>query len=369
MRVDPDTGVKRPRSAHFCRRDWLISFILLLATIQCVRADFLVNETFLDWRKYALGQAPLPYQGRVGMMPILRWAGDSAGMRSAAARYAITVTIGTQHLDPITTEKFTSMLAGLVSLGAMMLTGAWWSRRRGLRPWWLVDALVLVIAAATLTMRATTNYWYAYDLPHAALFGIGVIFALEGWWAAMLVCFALDVPMRETSLFLVGIVAALALLGDKSWAEVKEISVRSGWTSLLKPGPVALVCSMGLYWIVVRRLIARRFRGNVDETYPRMAQNLHELVFPHHWPQLLSAGGYLLVFVWLARRRLPARERTLLYAIFLCFPITMWFGVWTETRVWLEWTLPVAALATIETVDWIGRERGIGRGYDERAIS
>ncbi len=359
---------ERARPARFGRRDWLISFILMLATIQCVRADFLVNETFLDWRKYALGHAPLPYQGRVGMMPILRWAGDSAGMRAATARYAITVTIGTQHLDPITTEKFTSMLVGLVSLGAMMLTGAWWSRRRGLRPWWLMDALVLVIAAATLTMRATTNYWYAYDLPHAALFGMGVMFALEGWWAAMLLCFAMDVPMRETSLFLVGIVGALASMGGKSWLEVKEISGRLGWGSLLKLGPVALVGGMGMYWIVVRGLIARRFRGNVDETYPRMGQNLHELVFPHHWPQLLSAGGYMLVFVWLARRRLPAGERTLLYAMFLCFPITMWFGVWTETRVWLEWTLPVAALAATEVVDWIVEGRGVSRGYQAGAV-
>lgn len=328
------------------RRDWLILFMLFLATVQCVRADFLVNVTFLDWRAYALGHAPLPYQGRALLVPLLRWAGDSAMMHRLAARYAITVTIGTTT-ETITVEKFTSMLFGLVSLFAMMVVTFWWARRRNLRPWWLPNTLVLLIATVTLTMRSTTNYWYAYDLPHAALFGMATLFALEGWWAAMLLCFAVDVPLRETALFLIGLTAPLFYLKHREDAGKL-------WKT------AALAIGMGVYWLAVRIPIGRHYRGNLDQTYPRMAQNIHEILFPHHWPQMLSAGGYLIVFIWLERRRLPMDGKVLLYACLLCFPITMWFGVWTETRVWLEWTMPLAALGSVEAVNYI-------HGFSERS--
>ena len=323
---------------RFRGRDWLIAFMLLLATIQCVRADFFVNDTFLDWRQYALGHAPLPYQGRAALMPLLHWAGDSATMQHAAARYARTVQAGTIYYEPVTVEKFVSLLVGLVSMAAMMLAAFWWSRRRGVRPWWLADVLLLAIMVVTATMRATTNYWYAYDLPHAALFGIGAVLALEGFWPAMLVCFAIDVPLRETALFSILMLAPVFFVQQR----------RSRWlrTALLAGG-------MGAYWVVVRLLIARRFAGNLNLTYPRLSQNLHEVLYPHHWPQLLSAGGYLAIFVWLERRRLPEAQRMLLFGCAVCVPITLWFGVWTETRVWMEWSLPLAVLAATETVSWL----------------
>jgi len=330
----------------FGRRDSLIAFLLLLATIQCVRADFLVNETFLDWREYAVGRAPLPYQGRAGMAPILRWAGDSARMRHLAERYAGTVTIGTQHGEQITVEKFTSLLAGLVSLLAMMGAMFWWSRRRAIEPWWLGNVLVLVMVTAMCVMRATTNYWYPYDL---ALFGMAALFALEGLWLPMLLCFALDVPTRETSLFLVILAGALV------W-------VREGGTAARLWRTLPLSGGMAMYWVVVRWAIGQRYAGNLDQTYPRFGQNIHEIVFPHHWPQLFSAGGFLLIPIWLERRRLGPEQRTLLYACLVCFPITLWFGVWTESRVWLEWTLPMSALATVEAVGWMrGEERVVGQ--------
>ena len=332
--------VPGPDRTRFRRRDWLIVFLLALATVQCVRADFFVNDTFLDWRQYALGTAPLPYQGRAALMPLLRWAGDSAAMQRIAARYASTVRVGTILYEPVTVEKFVSLLVGLLSLAVMMLTAFWWSRRRGLQPWWLANVLLLAIMTVTTTMRATTNYWYAYDLPHAALFGVGAMLALEGFWPAMLVCFALDVPLRETSLYLI------VMLAPVFYAQRRESASR--W---LKTG--ALVVGMGLYWAAVRFAITRRFAANENQTYPRMSQNLHEILFPHHWPQLFSAGGFLVLFIWLERRRLPLTERVLLYGCAACVPITLWFGVWTETRVWMEWTLPLAALGAVEAIDWI----------------
>lgn len=331
---------------RFGRRDWLIAFVLLLATIQCVRADFFVNNTFLDWHAYALGQAPLPYQGRAALMPIFRWAESTAWVQHVAERYAATVRIGTLYYEPVTVEKFVSLVLGLISLAAMMLVAFWWSRRRGLRPWWIANVLLLAVVTVTATMRATQNYWYAYDLPHAALFGVGAMLALEGYWAAMLVCFLVDVPLRETALF------SILMLAPVYFVQQKQARSRWGKTAVLAGG-------MGIYWAVVRLAIARRFAGNLNLTYPRMEQNLHELLFPHHWPQLFSAGGYLVIFVWLERQRLSREQRVLLYGCAACVPLTLWFGVWTETRVWMEWSLPIACLAAAEVADWLrGRAGG-----------
>lgn len=288
--------------------------------------------------------APLPYQGRAAMMPVFRWAESSPRIVKIAARYAETVRVGTLNYEPVTVEKFVSLAVGLLSLVAMMLVVFWWSRRRGMRPWWLPNVLLLAVMTVTATMRATQNYWYAYDLPHAALFGIGAILALEGYWAAMLLCFAVDVPLRETALF------SILMLIPVFYAQ------RAGRARWLRGA--LLFGGMAAYWAVVRLLIARRFAGNLNLTYPRLSQNLHEILFPHHWPQLFSAGGYLVIFVWLERRRLGEVDRMLLLGCAACVPITLWFGVWTETRVWMEWSLPVAVLAAAEAAAWMRGRAG-----------
>ena len=315
-------------------RDWLIGISLVLASVQCVRADFLISDTFIDWRAYAAGRASLPYQARIGMVPVLQAAEASPRFRRLAQRYADSVTIGSQPIETITVEKFASLCAGIVALLLMMAVALWWSVRRKMQPWWLANVLVLVIASVTLVMRATQNYWYAYDLPHAALFGSAALFAVEGWWLPALLLFALDLPMRETAIFLVPVVAFSMLVRQDG---------RQGW---VRAAPVAT--GMLLVWAAAHHWIARRFAANSNEVHPRLQQNLQELFNPFHWPQLFSVGGYLAIFIWLERRRLNRVDRVLLYSAMLCAPVTLYYGVWSETRVWLEWTLPLAALAAAE---------------------
>lgn len=310
-----------------------------MATVQCVRADFLVNETFIHWDLYAAGAEAMPYQGRIAMMPALRAAAHNPTFRALAQRFAETVTIGSRHQEPFTVEKVASLIAGVVALGAMMATAFWWSRRRGLKPWWLANVLVLVIACVTLVMRATQNFWYAYDLPHAALFGCAVLFALEGWWVLAGLLFLVDLPMRETSIFLLPIFVGLARLrrAGKGY--------RDG---------VALAFAMLVLWGVERLWIRRTLGEGSGGAAFHLAENMRHVLLPHHWPQLFSAGGYLAIPVWLERRRLGRRDRWVLYGALLCLPLDMLFGVWTETRVWLEWTLPLAALAALELENWLG---------------
>ncbi len=327
------------------RRDWLILFLLAMATIQCVRADFLVNETFIHWDQYASGAEAMPYQGRVAMMPALRAAARNQTFRTLAHRFAETVTIGSRHQEPFTVEKVASLVAGIAALGAMMATALWWSRRRALKPWWLANLLVLLIACVTLVMRATQNFWYAYDLPHAALFGCAVLFAMEGWWVVAGLLFLIDLPMRETSIFLLPVFVGLARL-------------RRGGKGYQAGTAVALL--MLLVWGLERVWIRHALGEGNGGAASHLAENLHDVLMPHHWPQLFSAGGYLAIPVWLERARLSRRDRWVLYSILLCLPLDMLFGVWTETRVWLEWTLPLAALAALELNHWLAGSRPAG---------
>jgi hypothetical protein len=316
-------------------RDFLILAFLVLFTVQCVRSEFFVNESGVDWRSYAAGTAAMPYQGRVGMMPWLRWSENNGLMVRGASKYQSIEIVGSHYSEPVTVEKFAALLTGLLSAFVLLGYCVFYARRKGLRPWWLPSVLLLAIMTISLSVRSEHNVWTPYDLPHTALFGIAVMCAFEGEWLLMLLMFALDVPIRETSIFLLAVAAPLTHI---HWRSKRFAYVRAG----------ALAAGMTAYWAAWRLAIHHRFAHNLNDTGPQFHGNLHEVLFVHHWPQMLCAGGYLIVFIWLERRRLSSKERLLLYCTLACAPVTAYFGVWGETRIWLEWSLPWAMLAASE---------------------
>jgi hypothetical protein len=320
-------------------RDLLILMFLTLFAIQVVRADFFVNDAWgKDWQKYANGTERMPYQGRVTMMPYLHWAEHNSFMRRGAAKVQIMMDAGTDHPnhhEPESVEKFASMLAGLVAVLLLLAYTVWYGLTREFRLWWLPSTMMLAILAISMSIKSERNVWTAYDLPHACLFGIAVLCAFESAWLPMLFLFALDVPTRETALYLI---AVAVLMAYSSW--------RGGRHAVLRTA--ALSFTMGVYWLAWYLAIKHRFANNASDIGPEMSFNLHEILFPNHWPQLACAGGYIILFVWLERHRLNPRQKLLLYGTLICCPITLYFGVWGETRIWVEWTLPWAILATIE---------------------
>jgi hypothetical protein len=314
-------------------RNLLIGFALFLATIQCVRSIYGYSVSTGDWHLYVVGKDPMPYQGRIGMMPYLRWAEGSPLMHRLSDKYEAISKVGNKMAEPVTVDKFASLLASLASLLIMVAAASWYSVRSRYRPWWLMPVLVLIIVTFTLAVKTESNYWFVYDLPHAALFGLASICILEGWWAPLLVLFVVDSFVRETSLYLVVLFAALF-----GYRQDKKGRIFAG----------LLTAAMAIYWVLLRLAIQRRFAHNANDVGSHLSKNLHTILLPHHWPQLFSAGAYLVVFVWLERKRLPLRQQVFLWAALLCVPITLYFGVWVETRIWLEWTLPLAVLASSE---------------------
>lgn len=332
MGVTAEGGEQTGRKA-WRRRDLLILVFLFSFAVQGVRSHFYTNESSgMDWSKYAAGTAMMPYQGRVGMVPVLRWAERSPMMLRSAKVYNAMMDAGSKYKEPVTVEKFASLVFGLLSTFGLLGFTAWYGRRKTSGPWWLPSVLLLEIMTVTLAVRSEHTAWTPYDLPHTALFGIAVICAYQGWWIAMLLLFAVDVPIRETSIFLLAVTVPMSHLR---------------WKRPLSQ-TVALAAGMAVYWEAWRRWIQHLYSGNPNDTGERLLVNLHEVLHPQHWPQMLCAGGYLIVFIILERKRLTSHERLLLYCTLLSTPVTLYFGVWGESRIWLEWSLPWAVLGAAE---------------------
>ncbi|MEG9435726.1 hypothetical protein JAO29_06070 [Edaphobacter sp. HDX4] len=322
-----------PNQRSWKRRDILLLAFLSLFAVQCVRSHFFNNESNgMDWSTYAAGTAKMPYQGRIGMVPVLRWAEENSFMVQTAHRYNAMMVAGARYKEPVTVEKFASLLSSLLAMFGLLGFTVWYGRRKMQGPWWLSAVILLEILTVTLAVHSEHTAWTPYDIPHTALFGLAVLCAYEGWWAAMLLLFAIDVPVRETSIFLLAVTVPMAYL---RWKQPL-------WRT------VALALGMGVYWEGWHLWIQHRFAHNGNDIGNRLRMNLHEIAVPTHWPQMLCAGGYLIVFIWLERRRLSPNERLLLYCTLLSTPVTLWFGVWGESRIWLEWSLPWAVLAAAE---------------------
>jgi hypothetical protein len=332
------------------RRNLLIAFFLFLATVQIVRVDFFINHQYIDPVLYAHGREAMPFQGRVAMMPVLLWSEHSHAMQAGAVRYTAMLTAGSPLIESYGPDKFISLLVGILSLIVTVVAVAWYGARRLGSQWWLPPALALVIVNVTLDLRVEHNLWYPYDLPHLALFTLAVVSALQRRWYFMLFFYALDLPMRETSLFLLPIVLPLFWLNDDRHRS--DLLYLRDWSSLLRAARTRVTALLGLgmflAWAACHVAIQRHFAANRSETGWRLAINLHDLMLPHHWSQLFSAGGYIAVFVWLSRRRLPWPERLMLYGSIVCLPAVLYFSIWNETRVWLEWTVPLAIAASLQ---------------------
>ena len=315
------------------RHTLLISLLLFLAAVQCGRAIFLANVSYLDLARYAAGTERAPYQDRIAMIPVLRWAEHSAALTRAAAAIDRSEQATPQHASHPETmgpEKLASVLVGCLSVVLMTFAATAVTRRRFPQMWWLGGALVLAILYTSYAARAELNLWYPYDLPHFAVFGLATLGILEGEWGLFFACFLLDIPIRETSIY-------LALLGGTvAWSR-REMRVLAG---------IAAVAA--LVWLPVRLAVTHHFAHNANEVGIRGHQILRALANPLHWPQVASAGGFLLIPLLLGRRLLRPEGRIFLLAAAPCVLVTLIFGLWYESRIFGEWTVALALLLAEE---------------------
>ena len=296
------------------------TILLLCATTHCVLSIFYVNTSYLDLHAYAHGAAPEPFQRRFLMAPILRWTESNHTLQAAAARYGANVP----QPEPMSAAKLACILISLVLLNAFGLWTIRASRQLGIHHWWLLWALLLAILYISYAARYEQPLWYPYDIPHLVLFGLATVFVLSDRPLTFVAAFALDAPMRETSIFLIAL-AAVVHIRSKSW----RIAI--------------VVCSV--LWALTHFLAQNLYP---DGTHQWNGLHWYTMIKPWHLPQVFSIAGFLWLPVWLGAKYLTQRERLALYAATAMIAFTFFFATWNETRAWSEWSVLFAILAAVQ---------------------
>ncbi len=294
--------------------------LLLCATTHSVLSIFYVNTSYLDLHSYAHGTERQPFQQRLLMVPVIRWAESNHQLQSLAARYGVNVP----QPEPMSAAKLACVIVSLVLLNAFGLWTIRASRQLSIRHWWLLWALLLAILYASYAARYEQPLWYPYDIPHLVLFGLATIFVLSDRPLPFIAAFAFDAPMRETSVFLI-ILAMIVHVRSKSW----RIAIAA--------------CSV--VW-ALSQLFVRHLYPNGLHSWNGL--HWYTMIKPWHLPQLFSIAGFLWLPIWFGVKYLTRPERRALYAATAMIFFTFFFATWNETRAWSEWSVLFAILAAVE---------------------
>jgi len=120
--------------------------------------------------------------------------------------------------------------------------------------------------------------------------GWGTYFVLTPNFAWLLPIFGLGTVNCETTLFLIFIALAVAMM-------------RNG---KLRPAPltgkdVFQLLTLTLIWVGIYADLHHLYVGRPGEGGLRVTLNLHYLAKPEYWPRILSGSAFLLPYVYLKR--------------------------------------------------------------------
>lgn len=310
--------------------------LYVMATVQFVWCYLWLTRPYVNTLLYEQGLERMPFQGRALMILPMQWAHGSAALQWLAQPF------GRSHFwfpKPVAPEVIVQAAIGVACL---LLTGHWTtkiyqasSRRQLLTP--VVYPLLLVVCCATYVMHTVQNFRFIYDLPSLAFFSTAMyLMYFRKPWLYFAGLFLLATVNRETTLLLL----PLYMLNE---------AVEGGklhWPLLLRVRTLRIVLPLALFWVAWQIFIRHHFAHNASEFYPRINWNVKSLLVPQAWPQLLSACGYLLLFVVVMRKRLKdARLRAWIWLVPIwCFFMFV-YGILIETRVFGE-LVPFVVCAT-----------------------
>jgi hypothetical protein len=331
-----------------------LMLVYLVATIQFVWCYLWLTRPYVNTLLYEEGRERMPFQGRVLMMVPMRWAHQS----SALWRFA--ESFGKSHFwfpKPVAPEV---LVQAAIDVTCLLLTGFLTtkiyqasSRRRLLTP--VVYPLLLVVCGATYVMHTVQNFRFLYDLPSLTFFAAAMyLMYFRQHWIYFAGLFVLATINRETTLLLL----PLYMLNDA----VEEGRLR--WQLMPRSRTLLVVVPLALVWGAWQIFIRHHFAQNASEFYPRINWNVKSLVVPQAWPQLLSACGYLLLFVVVTRRRINDPQlHAWLWLLPMWFVFMFVYGILIETRVFGE-LIPFVVCATTLIVEelLLARMPKVGRG-------
>jgi hypothetical protein len=310
--------------------------MLVMASLHFARCYVVLCGYWIQPAVYAAGLAKMPFQKRMLMMPVLRWAEHSPAIQHFCARH---VLINTPDL-------LVMWIVAAVCIFATAAIVTWlYLRASRIRAfWWMPWAMLLLVSFVQYILHSDNNYLYPYDLPSLVFFtaGLALIYARRYWWLVPL--FPVAALNRETIIFLVPL-----LLLDACCC-----GGRIHWKNLRRPSLLALAGVLSLMWVGVQLYAQHRFRANPAQTGSALLSNIGQIINPRYWPQLFSIGAFLPVFLWVSRGDIrDFRLRMYLWIFPAWLAVMLVFGLLVETRVFgeLSGLFAVAcALAIEETI-------------------
>ena len=323
------------------RKRILLLAVYLLATVQFAWCYLWLTRPYVNTSLYERGLERMPFQGRSLMMLPLRWSHTSAFLHWLTEPFALSHFWFPRPVQPEV------LVQAAINVVCLLVTG-WFttalyrasSRRDLLTPF--TYPLVLVVCAATYIMHTVQNFRFVYDLPSLAFFSAAMyLLYLRRHPALFVALFIVATFNRETTLLLL----PLYLINEA------VTSRDTRWSRALHPRALAVVLPLALFWGAWQLLIRHHFAANASEFYPRLNWNVKSLLVPQAWPQLLSACGYLLLFVVVMRHRITDRRlRAWLWLLPIWFVFMFSFGILIETRVFGE-LIPFVVCSTMLIVE------------------
>jgi hypothetical protein len=325
------------------RQKVTLTVVYVIATIQFTWCYLWLTRPYVNTLLYEQGLERMPFQGRSLMMLPMRWAHESRALIWLAGPFAKSQfwfprPVAPEVLVQAAIDVCCLLVAGYMTTKIYRAS----SGRQLLTP--MVYPLLLVVCGATYVMHTVQNFRFIYDLPSLAFFSTAMYLLYFRWhWIYFAGLFLVGTMNRETTLLLL----PLLMLNDA----VEHGRLR--WPLLFRVRTLRVVIPLAMFWVAWQIFIRHVFAQNMSEFYPRINWNVKSFVVPQAWPQLLSACGYLLLFVTVMRRRIRDPQ---LQAWLWLLPIWCGFmfvyGILIETRVFGE-LIPLIVCATTLIVEEI----------------
>lgn len=369
--------------------------LYVLMTVQFVGCYIFLSLPYINIPRFTQGYERLPFQTRLLLAPLFRWSSHSAWMVHYASTLAMNGYFFPHGIRPSQVVEFyldipCVLIAGWVAVQIYRAS----SRRQLLE--WLVYPLFLVLCVVSYILHTVQNYRFVYDMPSLAFFSLGlylIYFRKSKLLLAAL--FAVATLNRETTLLLLpfyllsecvrGEAARPSSASRSAPSPTAGASRRLAIVPLLpvgsprsrvylrrvlRPEVVIFTLLMLMYWVVWHVFIFHIFQHNSSEYYPRTVFNLYCFERLRYYPQLLSAGGYLLPFLFIFRKNVrDAQLRIWMWTIPAWYALMFTWGILVETRVFGELLPFIACAGALIAEEWLTaavRRRRIADSDEDR---
>ena len=272
-------------------------------------------KTAFSLEAYEAGQAPVPFQHRLAMRPVLLWADHSPYVARAAAwltrQHAwFPHGVRPQALVELPIDVLAVAATGLVAERIYARA----SRTSVLQG--LVYPLTLAMVAVVFDLSTIHSLRFIYDLPAMAVFagGLYLLHTRQPLWRFALL-FACGTLNRETTLLLLPALLLQRWSASRAWFAAALLTAWLGWHA----------------WVI------HLYAGNVSAAGPRLLLNAGVLLCPFAWPQLGTFAALCLMPLLCCGEHISEpvlRRWRMLVPLWLVF--MMQYGLLLETRVFGE---------------------------------